>query len=51
VRFGVVVDFLDAHLHQYHWPVFNVADSAISVGVTLMLLDMVLEWRKEKGSH
>ena len=49
VRFGVVVDFLDAHLHQYHWPVFNVADSAISVGVTLMLLDMVLEWRKEKG--
>ena len=48
-RFGVVVDFLDAHLHQYHWPVFNVADSAISVGVTLMLLDMVLEWRKEKG--
>jgi signal peptidase II len=51
VRFGVVVDFLDAHLHQYHWPVFNVADSAISVGVTLMLLDMVLEWRKEKGSR
>lgn len=51
VRFGVVVDFLDAHLHQYHWPVFNVADSAISVGVTLMLLDMVVEWRKEKGSH
>jgi lipoprotein signal peptidase len=28
-----------------------VADSAISVGVTLMLLDMVLEWRKEKGRH
>ena len=51
VRFGVVVDFLDAHLHQYHWPVFNVADSAISVGVTLMLLDMVLEWRKERDSR
>jgi len=48
VRYGVVVDFLDVHVHQYHWPVFNVADSAISVGVTLLLLDMLLEWRQEK---
>jgi signal peptidase II len=51
VRFGVVVDFLDAHVHQYHWPVFNVADSAISVGVTLLLLEMLLEWRRGKASH
>ncbi len=48
VRLGVVVDFLDVHLHQYHWPVFNVADSAISVGVTLLLLEMLMEWRREK---
>jgi len=51
VRYGAVVDFLDVHVHQYHWPVFNVADSAISVGVALLLLDMLLEWRREKGSH
>jgi signal peptidase II len=48
VRYGVVVDFLDVHLHQYHWPVFNVADSAISVGVTLLLLEMLLEWWRER---
>jgi signal peptidase II len=51
VRFGVVVDFLDVHVYQYHWPVFNVADSAISVGVGLLLLDMLLEWRRGKGRH
>ena len=50
--YGVVVDFLDAHIYQYHWPIFNVADSAISVGVTLLLIEMLLEWRRErKGSR
>ena len=49
IRFGEVVDFVDAHWYQYHWPAFNVADSAISIGVTLLLLDMVRdEWRKKK---
>jgi len=48
LRYGVVVDFLDAHISQYHWPIFNVADSAISVGVTLLLIEMLLEWRREK---
>ena len=36
VRFGAVVDFLDFYWRDYHWPAFNVADSAISVGVTLL---------------
>ncbi len=48
LRYGMVVDFLDVHIHQYHWPAFNAADSAISVGVALMLLDMLLDWRREK---
>ncbi len=48
VRYGVVLDFVDVHVGQYHWPVFNVADSAISVGVTLLLIEMFLEWRHEK---
>jgi len=38
LRFDAVVDFLDFHLAGYHWPAFNVADSAITVGVALMLL-------------
>jgi signal peptidase II len=33
VRLGVVVDFLDVYLGNYHWPAFNVADSAITVGI------------------
>lgn len=37
LRFDAVVDFLDFHVAGYHWPAFNVADSAISVGVALML--------------
>ncbi|MDT8335420.1 MAG: signal peptidase II [Desulfurivibrionaceae bacterium] len=38
LRFGHVVDFLDFQIKGYHWPAFNVADSAISVGVALFLL-------------
>jgi signal peptidase II len=37
LRFGSVVDFLDFYLGSYHWPAFNVADSAITVGVALFL--------------
>jgi signal peptidase II len=37
IRFGVVVDFLDFHLAGWHWPAFNVADSAIFLGVALLM--------------
>ncbi len=37
LRLGSVVDFLDFYWHGHHWPAFNVADSAITVGVTLFL--------------
>ena len=43
VRFGAVVDFLDFYWRDYHWPAFNVADSAISVGVTLLALRILVE--------
>jgi signal peptidase II len=38
VKFGAVVDFLDFYVGSYHWPAFNVADSAICVGVALLIL-------------
>jgi signal peptidase II len=41
-RFGAVVDFLDFYWRDYHWPAFNVADSAISVGVTLLALKLLV---------
>jgi len=37
VRIGEVIDFIDVHLGAYHWPAFNVADSAITVGACIML--------------
>lgn len=43
---GAVVDFLDFHIYNYHWPAFNVADSAIVCGVLLLLLDGYLNDKK-----
>ena len=40
-RLGEVVDFIDVYYHSYHWPAFNVADSAISIGVILLLYRLV----------
>jgi signal peptidase II len=45
MRLGYVIDFVDAHVGTYHWPAFNVADSAITVGVVLLVLDML--WRPQ----
>lgn len=41
IRFGSVVDFLDFYIASYHWPAFNVADSAISVGAVLLIVEML----------
>jgi signal peptidase II len=38
-RFGHVVDFVDLHAGGWHWPAFNVADSAITLGAVLLILD------------
>ena len=39
LRFGQVVDFLDFHAAGWHWPAFNVADSAITIGAALLILE------------
>jgi len=39
LAYGYVIDFLDVYYQTRHWPAFNIADSAISVGVFLMLLE------------
>jgi signal peptidase II len=39
LAYGYVIDFLDVYVPSWHWPAFNVADSAITLGVVLMLLE------------
>jgi len=46
LRLGAVVDFLDFHVDAFHWPAFNLADSAICIGVIAMLLDGLLLQRE-----
>ncbi len=41
VRMGEVVDFLDVYVGSWHWPAFNVADSAISVGAVMLLISLL----------
>ncbi|MBU1188748.1 MAG: lipoprotein signal peptidase [Gammaproteobacteria bacterium] len=45
IRLGHVIDFIDWHYRDWHWPVFNLADSAISVGVVLLIADSLLSSR------
>jgi len=49
IRLGEVIDFVDVHWYNHHWPAFNVADSAICVGVGLLLLETWREERHAKG--
>jgi len=51
VRMGEVIDFLDVYWKNHHWPAFNVADSAICVGVALLALDMYREEKRLKREN
>ena len=49
---GYVVDFIEFHIHEsFYWPTFNVADSAISVGIALLLIDTVKNPATEKAAE
>jgi signal peptidase II len=51
-RFGYVIDFLDFHWqYKAHFPAFNVADMAISVGVGVLILDLLFEREKQETPH
>jgi signal peptidase II len=46
VRLGEVIDFLDVYIGSYHWPAFNVADSAISVGAVILFVELTRRGRE-----
>ncbi|MGA3250801.1 MAG: signal peptidase II, partial [Paraburkholderia sp.] len=48
LAYGHVIDFLDFHVANWHWPAFNLADSAITIGAILLVLD---ELRRVRGSR
>ena len=48
IRFGSVVDFLDFHLGTHHWPAFNVADSAVCIGVFLIIVQSLFKKKENK---
>lgn len=50
IRLGYVVDFLDVHVKNVHWPAFNIADSAITIGAILLALDLLFVGKQEKDS-
>lgn len=50
MRYGEVIDFLDVYVGNYHWPAFNVADSAITVGVIFLIMHFAFE-KKEGPSN
>ncbi len=50
VTLGYVVDFIVVHYNDYYWPAFNVADSAISIGAIMLLIDALVSPNTEKPS-
>ena len=47
---GYVVDFIQVYYQQWYWPAFNIADSVISIGVAMIIIDSIREYRDEKKS-
>ena len=48
IRFGSVIDFLDIYIGNYHWPAFNIADSAICIGAALFLIINIFDTRNNE---
>lgn len=50
VRYGSVTDFIEVHIFSYHWPDFNVADSAVVTGACLLVLSSLTQGTSNKGA-
>jgi signal peptidase II len=50
LRFGHVVDFIDLHAAGWHWPAFNVADSGISIGAAILILEGFVRHERRPGT-
>ena len=51
IRYGEVIDFLEFYVSSFYWPAFNIADSAICLGIGLMAYELlILDYRKTKAS-
>jgi signal peptidase II len=50
VRFGAVVDFVQWHVAGHYWPAFNVADSAITLGAVLLVIEQLMAANKKEIS-
>jgi signal peptidase II len=48
ITLGYVVDFIDVHYAGWHWPAFNIADSAITCGIVLLIIDTLLLSLRER---
>ena len=51
LAYGYVIDFLDVYYQTWHWPAFNIADSAITLGVILMLVESFGLWKSEEKTE
>jgi signal peptidase II len=51
VLYGYVIDFIDVYYHAWHWPTFNIADSAITLGAGLLILDALVGNRQVSGGR
>ncbi|MEF9437211.1 MAG: signal peptidase II [Candidatus Mariimomonas ferrooxydans] len=46
IQIGQVIDFIDFFVYNWHWPAFNVADSALSIGIILFILSGIIHGKK-----
>jgi signal peptidase II len=51
VLYGYVIDFIDVYYQGWHWPAFNIADSAISIGVVMLIIDTFWFDNASMGRH
>lgn len=51
LRFGAVVDFIDFHAAGFHWPAFNIADSAVFIGVAIVVIESFVGSKAKAGAE